>query len=463
METRKDEDSESIYMNVDDNGANHSEVYENFFADTATPKAGSQAVSEGKQVRSGRPAAVCLGLLCVLLLAVIMGLSTKHNAEKEQLWNRFNNVTMERDQLQASFDNLTIERDGLQRQLSNIEILCPHGWRRFKSSCYYVSHNINTWDHGRQDCRGKEADLVIITSREEQTFVSGLASNFWIGLTDRDRLRQWKWVDGTLPISGYWMRGEPNYYTYWNSGTFIHENCVQVASNGYDPLFNWKKVRCDRLHTWICEKMTRCVIKYINVKEEKKSLSQTVLSLKVERETLLSSIRNLTEERDQLKSSYQNLTKERDQMNKTMNELKDKLMSADNVTEMFNVEGWKKFGSRYYYFSTEEKSWNKSRQDCIERGADLVIINSREEQEFIKKGSRDVWIGLSDEEREGEWKWVDGSALTTTFWKSGEPNDFQRGEDCAVFLLCSLPLRTWNDLPCTHSVAWVCESTKRPA
>ncbi|KAL7855609.1 hypothetical protein AOLI_G00192130 [Acnodon oligacanthus] len=261
METRKDGDSESIYMNVEDNGASHSEVYENYCPDIATLKAGSKAVSEGRQVRSGRPAAVCLGLLCVLLLAVVTGLSVTHNAEREQLWNRYKNVTMELDQLKSSFDNLTIERDGLQRQLSNTEILCPYGWRWFKSSCYYVSRNMNTWDQGRQDCRRNEADLVVISTREEQVFVSGMASNFWIGLSDARHLKQWKWVDGTLLISGYWMRGEPNYYTYWNSGTYIQESCVQVASTSYNALSNWKDVRCDNLHTWICEKNAKRLIK----------------------------------------------------------------------------------------------------------------------------------------------------------------------------------------------------------
>ncbi|XP_036418070.1 C-type lectin domain family 10 member A-like [Colossoma macropomum] len=160
---------------------------------------------------------------------------------------------------------------------------------------------------------------------------------------------------------------------------YVSVDAVRAQDTNTKPKASHKGSRCSRLAV-VCVGLlcvlllTTNIVFYINVKEEKDGLAQTISSLKVNftagRETLLSSIRNLTEERDQLKSSYQNLTEERDQKNRWLDKLR--------------LEDLKKFGSSYYYFSTDRKSWSEARRDCRERGADLVIINSREEQEFIK-------------------------------------------------------------------------------
>ncbi|KAM9568069.1 uncharacterized protein ACWYII_036305 isoform 2-T2 [Salvelinus alpinus] len=70
-------------------------------------------------------AALCLGLLCVLLLAGIIGLCVHftgqhYSPERDQLQTSYNNMTKEKDQLQTSYSILTKERDQLQTSYNNM-------------------------------------------------------------------------------------------------------------------------------------------------------------------------------------------------------------------------------------------------------------------------------------------------------------------------------------------------------
>ncbi|KAI4896080.1 hypothetical protein NFI96_027210 [Prochilodus magdalenae] len=109
-------------MNIDDieKKDDDGDVSNRVYLNSAAKKSAAEAVSEDRQVCSGNPAAVCLGLLCALLLAVTIGLSVKHNGEREQLWSSYINMTMERDQLQTSYINMTMERDQLQSRFDSI-------------------------------------------------------------------------------------------------------------------------------------------------------------------------------------------------------------------------------------------------------------------------------------------------------------------------------------------------------
>ncbi|KAF4086568.1 hypothetical protein AMELA_G00084870 [Ameiurus melas] len=121
-----------------------------------------------------------------------------------------------------------------------------------------------------------------------------------------------------------------------------------------------------------------------------------------------------------------------------------------------NTPGWKYFSSSIYYISTEKKSWSESRHDCQGRGADLVIINSREEQDFVEvwRRGKTAWIGANDRDSEGVWKWLDGTAVTNGFWRQGEPNNVG-DEDCAVSGYHSDP--NWIDVSCNLQNVWICE------
>ncbi|XP_072526875.1 uncharacterized protein [Salminus brasiliensis] len=184
---------------------------------------------------------------------------------------------------------------------------------------------------------------------------------------------------------------------------------------------------------------------------EKHQLQSSNTNLTKEKKQFQTSYINLNKEMIQVQTSYINLNKEKKQVQKERDELQRAL------SELIK----KKKNSSLYYISTEKKNWRESRKDCRERGANLLIINSREEQEFINKefGSTEAWIGLSDRETEGEWKWVDGSTLTTTFWWEEEPNNY-KNEDCGVTgYKGATPgaVETWADFPCNNAVVRICE------
>lgn len=67
------------------------------------------------------------------------------------------------------------------------------------------------------------------------------------------------------------------------------------------------------------------------------------------------------------------------------------LLTRSSPTEGFCKDGGcRSFNNSFYFISSTRKSWNDSRQDCIDRGADLVTVNSLDEQvkEFKLKSSR---------------------------------------------------------------------------
>ncbi|KAM8841887.1 CD209 antigen-like protein C [Synchiropus picturatus] len=130
-------------------------------------------------------------------------------------------------------------------------------------------------------------------------------------------------------------------------------------------------------------------------------------------------------------------------------------MKLDEL-EKYLQQGWLYFRPSFYYVSRVRKSWFDSRNFCVERGADLVVINSREEQEFMNKFGKITWIGLSQRQDNGQWVWVDGTPLTRSFWSPGEPNDVDGKENCTE--INDRPVgKSWNDADCQIEKSWICE------
>ncbi|OCT65191.1 C-type lectin domain family 10 member A [Xenopus laevis] len=123
----------------------------------------------------------------------------------------------------------------------------------------------------------------------------------------------------------------------------------------------------------------------------------------------------------------------------------------------FCLHGWYFFGMSCYLLSSDPQSWEESSLWCRKEGGHLVVISSIEEQNSLQDlVNETVWIGLSDREVEGEWRWEDGSPFGSgpRFWAPGRPNN--SGDDDCITLL---PAAGWKDDSCIKLYTGVCEDS----
>ncbi len=116
------------------------------------------------------------------------------------------------------------------------------------------------------------------------------------------------------------------------------------------------------------------------------------------------------------------------------------------------------WGDSQYAFCDGDTSWEKARARCVERGGDLVIIEDQAEFEFLRAELQvragEWWIGASDLEDEGEFRWHDGAPLPADDerWAWSQPDDGvgnNGDEDCVVFGGANSPVKgEWHDTDC---------------
>ena len=88
------------------------------------------------------------------------------------------------------------------------------------------------------------------------------------------------------------------------------------------------------------------------------------------------------------------------------------------------------------YRSIHCESWGDAQAKAITEDAYLVSINDASEQSWLVKvfGTTPYWIGLTDFEKEGEWRWSSGEPATYTNWAPNEPTESPLGEEDYVFM-----------------------------
>jgi hypothetical protein len=134
------------------------------------------------------------------------------------------------------------------------------------------------------------------------------------------------------------------------------------------------------------------------------------------------------------------------------------------------------YGNHKYLFYSNINPYANALEQAHKVGGYIVTITSQQEQNFLgnvlnELQIRQAWLGATDQNEEGQWKWTEGpekdvvfysanpEAENTgfTFWFKGEPNNADT-EDCASFFPDG-----WNDVSCaTEKIALVVEVGNDP-
>ncbi|XP_059908500.1 collectin-11 isoform X2 [Gadus macrocephalus] len=126
------------------------------------------------------------------------------------------------------------------------------------------------------------------------------------------------------------------------------------------------------------------------------------------------------------------------------------------------VAGIKETDTKVYLLVKEERSFAEAEAFCQARGGHLAMprdptANALLAAYLSEAGLARAYIGLQDAEREGDFRYVDRSPMTTFGrWRKGEPNDAYGDEDCVELTVSG----EWTDVACRPAMGSVCEFHK---
>ncbi|XP_059145535.1 versican core protein-like [Physella acuta] len=274
--------------------------------------------------------------------------------------------------------------------------LCPSAdWVYFAGSCYYFDATERTWRKSQKICSRFGANLVILDSQEEIDFLNSKGFGYlWIGLHKPKFSDRWQWVDQSAMKLVRWDFDQPG-----RTG----EDCGVAYS--FDK---WHDYSCQAEKKMLCEKVVSAVpIEQIPDVDVGVPTSNDVAG---------------TTNNHLCPSTY-----------------------------------WFYFAGSCYYKDENKRTWQESQDICSSFRADLVILNTQEEINFLnRQGLSYVWIGLYLQTYNDSWMWVDKTAMNLTRWDVDQPG--RSGEDCVV----AHTFDNWHDYSCSTKMNFVCERVVSP-
>ncbi|XP_072048564.1 uncharacterized protein [Amphiura filiformis] len=128
-------------------------------------------------------------------------------------------------------------------------------------------------------------------------------------------------------------------------------------------------------------------------------------------------------------------------------------------------EDWQQFGEFCYTIIRDRSTYNNAKDTCMELDATLSSIHSNEEQRFhsswlLDTGAKKAWIGLNDQDSEGNFVNADNTTNDFSFWDQKQPRQKTADHDC-VHMKVDGDDGKWRVASCAERYFFFCKKAQQ--
>ncbi|KFW86143.1 Macrophage mannose receptor 1, partial [Manacus vitellinus] len=280
-------------------------------------------------------------------------------------------------------------------------VTCPGGWVPYVDHCYKIFRESKGWEAALTSCQKQGSHLASIRNLEEHSFVVSRLGYIlcFHRLEPTDKL----WIglnDRKVQMYFEWTDGTPVTYTKWHLGepsttNNRPEDCVLIK--GQDGY--WADSVCEKRAGYICKR--KAISKIANEKE---------------------------------------------------------------ITDAGCKKGWSRYGTYCYFIGHVPATFSEANTTCEGEEGYLATVESRYEQAYLTslvglRPEKYFWLGLSDVENQGTFRWADGEAASFTHWDAGMPGS---SPGC-VAMRTGTAAGLWDVLDCETKQKYICKQWAKGA
>ncbi|KFP25770.1 Macrophage mannose receptor 1, partial [Colius striatus] len=140
------------------------------------------------------------------------------------------------------------------------------------------------------------------------------------------------------------------------------------------------------------------------------------------------------------------------------------IVRAKEITDAGCKKGWRRYGTYCYFIGHAPATFSEANITCDGEKGYLATVESRYEQAYLisligLRPEKYFWLGLSDMEDQGTFRWANGEAVSFTHWDVAMPGS---NPGC-VAMKTGSAAGLWDVLDCKTKQKYICKQWAKNA